>query len=119
MGSIEGIKLGLSYGEVMYTTLVGVDGIKIWGDEGSDMSSSDGSFDGSNYGNLLDSFIGHSLVSEVETELGSFYNALEGNEDGILGISSLGDSLGYNYLFVLGCNGGIKLGLSSGKVTDV
>ena len=54
----------------MNNTLVGVDGIKIWGDAGSDLGSSYGSFDCSNYGNILDSFLGHSLVSEVETELG-------------------------------------------------
>ena len=40
-GSFEGIKLGLSDGEV--------DGIKLGGDEGSDLGSSDGSFDGSNW----------------------------------------------------------------------
>ena len=37
----------------------------------------------------------------------------------MIGVSSLVDSLGYNYLFVLGFNGGIKIGLYYGKVTDI
>ena len=44
VGSNKGIKLDLSDEEMMDTTLVGTYGIKLWGDEGSDMVYSDGPF---------------------------------------------------------------------------
>ena len=101
------------------TTLIVADVIKLLGDKGSDLGSSDGSFDGSNYGNIDGSLLGYSPGSEVETDLVSFHGALERNYDGIFAGSSFGDSLGYTDLFVIGCNGGIKPGLSDGKVAAV
>ena len=58
-------------------------------------------FDCSNDGNVEGSFLGDSLGLEVETELGSFHVGLDGNEYGMLWVSSLGESLGYTSLFVL------------------
>ena len=68
LGTDEGIIFGSNVGELLRFTLVPVDGFTLGLDEGTELSSSDGSFGGSNEG----------------TVLGSSDDALDGTRDGIL-----------------------------------
>ena len=63
LGCNERIKLGLSNGEVLSTTIGDLDRIKLGDDEVSELCSSAGSFDSSSDVNLESSLLGYSLGS--------------------------------------------------------
>ena len=73
LGYNEGIKLGLSGGEI--------NGIKLGGDKVLELGSSESSFDGSNDVKLEGLLLGDSMGSEVGTQLGPFVGTIDRNED--------------------------------------
>ena len=66
LGCNEDIKLSLSDVEVISITLGDADRIKFCDNEGSELGSSDGSFDSSDYGNFEGSLLGDSLGSDIQ-----------------------------------------------------
>ena len=76
--------LGCTDGEVLGSTLGSADRNTIGIDEGTDMDSIDGSFDGSNEVKLVGLLFGEALVSDDGTVLGRSDGALEETKDGML-----------------------------------